>query len=416
MGIPGPWAGWPQELRASRACSGVRAPPCGRSGLACGRWYPQGLRWGYWSAQVWPVAAQPLPGAHSDSRHRLPSEILSFPSQKRPQPPDFIDPLANKKPRISHFTQRAQPTVNGKLSTTLGREGLLPTPGLPAGTDAHLPLRLEPPRAHDPLADVSNDLGHSGRDCEHGEVAAPAPTERLSMPLLTDCAQPSRPHGGSLHGKSKKKSKKHKDRERAAEDRPRDRPLGPVPGPLGAPPVAPPVAPGRCQEIKGQRALQKRGHWEPERWPCAHAPSRHRMPGPPPESPLGPALHSEAPCPRAGSRDCPGGAPLEASCSQGVPGQPWGPGPRSLMERRLTGGDTSQGEGQFQGPVLAAGRSQTQSTQQGSGAQGWLQRARLGGEGVPGSLWTCCDLLSKHLSLQREGLRGGSRRRRETVY
>nr|XP_005898382.1 PREDICTED: RNA polymerase II elongation factor ELL [Bos mutus] len=183
------------------------------------------------------LAASSPPGEHGSS---------ASPPQKRPQPPDFIDPLANKKPRISHFTQRAQPTVNGKLSTTLGREGLLPTPGPLAGTDTHLPLRLEPPRAHDPLADVSNDLGHSGRDCERGErgeVAAPAPTERLSMPLLTDCAQPSRPHSGSLHGKSKKKSKKHKDKERAAEDRPRDRPLSQTPGPP-APPVAPPVAPG----------------------------------------------------------------------------------------------------------------------------------------------------------------------------
>lgn len=257
---------------------------------------PLGLRWGSWSAQVWPVAAQPLPGAHSDSRHRLTPEILSSPSQKRPQPPDFIDPLANKKPRISHFTQRAQPTVNGKLSMTLGREGLLPTPGPLAGTDTHLPLRLEPPRAHDPLADVSNDLGHSGRDCERGEVAAPAPTERLSMPLLTDCAQPSRPHGGSLHGKSKKKSKKHKDKERAAEDRPRDQPLSQMPGPP-APPVAPPVAPGRCQEVEGRRALQKWGQWGPEHWPCACAPSLHRMPrGLPPESPLGPTLHIKALC------------------------------------------------------------------------------------------------------------------------
>ncbi|KAM7241646.1 hypothetical protein CapIbe_006117 [Capra ibex] len=181
------------------------------------------------------LAANSPPSEHGSS---------TSPPQKRPQPPDFIDPLANKKPRISHFTQRAQPTVNGKLSATLGREGLLPTPGPLAGTDTHLPLRLEPPRAHDPLADVSNDLGHSGRDCERGEVAAPAPTERLSMPLLTDCAQPSRPHGSSLHSKSKKKSKKHKDKERAAEDRPRDRPLSQMPGPPGAPPVAPPVAPG----------------------------------------------------------------------------------------------------------------------------------------------------------------------------
>ena len=242
------------------------------------------------------------------------------------------------------------------MTATLGREGLLPTPGPLAGTDTHLPLRLEPPRAHDPLADVSNDLGHSGRDCERGEVAAPAPTERLSMPLLTDCAQPSRPHGSSLHSKSKKKSKKHKDKERAAEDRPRDRPLSQMPGPLGAPPVAPAVAPGRCQEVEGQRALQKGESLEA----CARAPSLHRMlRGLPPESPLGPTLHIKALCVLALAHV----TALEALFSKApivrcVPGQPWGPGARSLMELRLTGGDISQGE-QLQGPVLAAGRPQT---------------------------------------------------------
>uniref|UniRef100_A0A8C3X5Z7 Elongation factor for RNA polymerase II n=1 Tax=Catagonus wagneri TaxID=51154 RepID=A0A8C3X5Z7_9CETA len=176
------------------------------------------------------LAASSPPGEHGSS---------ASPPQKRPQPPDFIDPLANKKPRISHFTQRAQPAVNGKLSLPHSREALLPTPGPLAGTDPHLPLQLEPPRAHDPLADVSNDLGHSGRDCERGELAAPAPAARLSPPLLTDCAHPSRPHGSSLHGKSKKKSKKHKDKERAAEDRHQARPPDRMPGPLEAPPVAP---------------------------------------------------------------------------------------------------------------------------------------------------------------------------------
>uniref|UniRef100_A0A8C9PSE0 Elongation factor for RNA polymerase II n=1 Tax=Spermophilus dauricus TaxID=99837 RepID=A0A8C9PSE0_SPEDA len=106
-----------------------------------------------------PLAASP-PGELGSS---------ASPPQKRPQPPDFIDPLANKKPRISHFAQRAQPALNGKLSVPNGREALLPTPGPPTSTDtlsssAHLPPRLEPPRAHDPLTDVSNDLGHSGQD------------------------------------------------------------------------------------------------------------------------------------------------------------------------------------------------------------------------------------------------------------
>ncbi|XP_033054732.1 RNA polymerase II elongation factor ELL [Trachypithecus francoisi] len=165
------------------------------------------------------------------------------PPQKRPQPPDFIDPLANKKPRISHFTQRAQPAINGKLGVPDGREVLLPTLGPPASTDTlssstHLPPRLEPPRVHDPLADVSNDLGHSGQDCEHGEVAAPAPTVHLSLPLLTDCAQPSRPHSSPSRSKPKKKSKKHKDKERASEDRPRAQPPDCAPAThatLGAP-------------------------------------------------------------------------------------------------------------------------------------------------------------------------------------
>ncbi|XP_044937434.1 RNA polymerase II elongation factor ELL isoform X2 [Mustela putorius furo] len=176
-----------------------------------------------------PAAASP-PREHGNS---------ASPPQKRSQPPDFTDSLVSKKTRISHFTQRAQPAINGKLSAPHGREALLPTPGPLAGSDAHLPPRLEPPRTHDPLADVSNDLGHSGRDCEHGEVAAPAPTTCLSLPLLTDCAQPSRPHGGSSRSKSKKKSKKHKDKERAAEDRHRARLPDHMPSPLGAPPDAP---------------------------------------------------------------------------------------------------------------------------------------------------------------------------------
>lgn len=194
------------------------------------------------SAQVSLLLLRHSPGDTSDSRHRLPSKIVSLPSQKRPQPPDFIDPLANKKPRISHFTQRAQPPINGKLSVPHSREALLPTPGPLTGTDTHLPPRLEPPRAYDPLADVSNDLGHSGRDCEHGEGATPAPAARLSLPLLTDCAQATRPHGTSSRSKSKKKSKKHKDKERAAGDRHRAGPPELMPGTLGAPSVAP----GRC--------------------------------------------------------------------------------------------------------------------------------------------------------------------------
>ncbi|XP_031195993.1 RNA polymerase II elongation factor ELL [Mastomys coucha] len=167
------------------------------------------------------------------------------PSQKRPT--DFIDPLASKKPRISHFTQRAQPTLNGKLGVPNGHETLLPAPGpTPSDTlsSSHLPPRLEPPRTHDPLADVSNDLGHSTQDYKHQE-ATPAPPPHLGLPLLTDFPQAEQPTSSShTHSRPKKKSKKHKDKERHLEERP------PAPQPdVPTAPVLPPDDPdqnGAC--------------------------------------------------------------------------------------------------------------------------------------------------------------------------
>ncbi|XP_063084070.1 RNA polymerase II elongation factor ELL isoform X3 [Cavia porcellus] len=153
------------------------------------------------------------------------------PTQKRPQPSDFIDPLIHKKPRVSHFAQRAQPPPNGKLSTTNGREVPLP--------NAPLPPRLEPPHAHDPLAGGSSNPGHSGEDYTHGEPAS-APTEPHSLPAPTNCARPDEPHGGPVHSKPRKKSKKHRDKDRRAEDRPH----APLPQPELDAHEEPPSAPG----------------------------------------------------------------------------------------------------------------------------------------------------------------------------
>uniref|UniRef100_A0A8I6A799 Elongation factor for RNA polymerase II n=1 Tax=Rattus norvegicus TaxID=10116 RepID=A0A8I6A799_RAT len=164
------------------------------------------------------------------------------PSQKRSQQTDFIDPLASKKPRISHFTQRAQPILNGRLGAPNGHETLLPAP-VPTPSDtlssSHLPPRLEPPRTHDPLADVSNDLGHSTQDYKHQE-ATPAPASRLGLPLLTDFPQAEQPASSShVHSRPKKKSKKHKDKERPPEERP------PAPQPdSSTAPALPTDAPG----------------------------------------------------------------------------------------------------------------------------------------------------------------------------
>ncbi|XP_005279053.1 RNA polymerase II elongation factor ELL [Chrysemys picta bellii] len=136
----------------------------------------------------------------------------SSPPQKRSQPLEFIDPLANKKPRISHLAHRTQPTFNGKLNSSNGKDA--PAPAVQSAvadsvsSGSHLPV-LELPRPHDPLSDVSSDLSHNGRDCENPEA-----TDRLTNTLSTDCPQTSKHNCSSLYVKTKKKSKKHKEKER----------------------------------------------------------------------------------------------------------------------------------------------------------------------------------------------------------
>lgn len=126
--------------------------------------------------------------------------------------------MANKKPRISHLAHRAQPTFNGKLNAN-GKDVPIPVPSaalppaLPESVSSSSSSLPELPRPHDPLADVSNDLSHNGRDCEGTE-----PADRLSLPAPTDCAQTSKHNCGS-YVKSKKKSKKHKDKEKERKEK-----------------------------------------------------------------------------------------------------------------------------------------------------------------------------------------------------
>ncbi|XP_075061383.1 RNA polymerase II elongation factor ELL isoform X2 [Mixophyes fleayi] len=131
-----------------------------------------------------------------------------FPQKRPPQNPDFIDPLANKKPRISHFTHRSQPAFNGKLNSSNGKDSPAP-PTLPPALDpvsssSHLP----PP--HDPLSDSSTDTQH--KDCDNQEAS-----ERLSHPPQTDFPTAAKLNSNTTHGKPKKKSRKHKERERTKE-------------------------------------------------------------------------------------------------------------------------------------------------------------------------------------------------------
>uniref|UniRef100_A0A8C8HQY1 OCEL domain-containing protein n=1 Tax=Oncorhynchus tshawytscha TaxID=74940 RepID=A0A8C8HQY1_ONCTS len=161
---------------------------------------------------VAPPAEVPLPVSP-------PKELASSsPSQKRPAS-DFIDPLANKKPRISHMANKTVVPINGKPSSSNGKEGsgaMVVAPAVEGMTSSsQLPL-LDIHRPFDPLSDVSNDSSHNGRDCEGQEAAV---AERLSQPPVFS-GKSTLP---SLHGKSKKKSKKHKDKEKSKEKEGRGR-------------------------------------------------------------------------------------------------------------------------------------------------------------------------------------------------
>ncbi|XP_072245806.1 RNA polymerase II elongation factor ELL [Leuresthes tenuis] len=168
-----------------------------------------------------------------------PKELASSsPSQKRPAA-DFIDPLANKKPRISHLTSKSATTpVNGKISSSNGRgdasgaqSGVAMLYGGMTSSSQQLPV-LDIPRSFEALSDVSNDSSNNGRDCDSQEMAV---SERLSQPpSLTSASTAATPQSistsssghtvlegpqdkktSSLNNKSRKKSKKHKDKEKS---------------------------------------------------------------------------------------------------------------------------------------------------------------------------------------------------------
>ncbi|XP_028259652.1 RNA polymerase II elongation factor ELL [Parambassis ranga] len=170
-----------------------------------------------------------------------PKEMASSsPSQKRPAA-EFIDPLVNKKPRISHLASKtATATLNGKLGSSNGRGeaggaqsgvAVSVSDGGMTSSSQQLPV-LDIPRPFEALSDVSNDSSHNGRDCDSQEMMV---SERLSQPpsLLSVSAVVTAPSNStsspghtvlegprdkspsSLNNKSRKKSKKHKDKEKS---------------------------------------------------------------------------------------------------------------------------------------------------------------------------------------------------------
>uniref|UniRef100_A0A8C6SRE1 Elongation factor RNA polymerase II n=1 Tax=Neogobius melanostomus TaxID=47308 RepID=A0A8C6SRE1_9GOBI len=159
-------------------------------------------------------------------------QASSSPSQKRPAN-DFIDPLVNKKPRISHLANKAASApVNGKLSSFNGKADAhsgvsVSEPGMAFSTQ---PLQaLDIPRPFEALSDVSNDSSHNGRDCDShenterlcqapslslGPAAVSTPSISTSSPRHTVLKVARDQSPTTVNNKSKKKSKKHKDKEK----------------------------------------------------------------------------------------------------------------------------------------------------------------------------------------------------------
>ncbi|CAF92244.1 unnamed protein product, partial [Tetraodon nigroviridis] len=185
-----------------------------------------------------PVRKQNGPAPPLENPAREPAS--SSPSQQKRPAIDFIDPLANKKPRISHLASKTvTPPVNGKLSFSSGRgeagaaAALSASDPSTASSSQQLPV-LDIPRPFEALSDVSNDSSHNGRDCDSQDAAsserlgqpppvfsgsAVLPTPSTSSPARTVPAarQEASPSSSSKSRKKPKKNKekgKNKDREK----------------------------------------------------------------------------------------------------------------------------------------------------------------------------------------------------------
>lgn len=158
--------------------------------------------------------------------------------QKRLLDSDFIDPLMTKKPRISHLTNRVQPTLNGHL-TALGEKSAEaaqpPAPHTVGATPAAPPLPptclpvSNPPRTvnsnsnspctpegrgtQDLPVDALSQNGSIYGD-QHQKYASRTPLEiRAPAANLSVCPKSTDDKHSVLHKKSKKKSKKHKEKD-----------------------------------------------------------------------------------------------------------------------------------------------------------------------------------------------------------
>lgn len=182
-----------------------------------------------------------IPSQNAASTRRSESPVCSSRDtasspQKRLLDSDFIDPLMNKKTRISHLTNRVPPTLNGHISPTSEKwaAGLAPPPAAAAIPTApplpstHLPVSSAPQTAHSNSNSPSTPEGRGTQDlpvdsfsqnsgiCEDQQDKYTSRTSLETLPsdsVLLKCPNPIQENHSMAHKKSKKKSKKHKEKD-----------------------------------------------------------------------------------------------------------------------------------------------------------------------------------------------------------
>ncbi|KAM4051082.1 RNA polymerase II elongation factor ELL2 [Anomaloglossus baeobatrachus] len=162
------------------------------------------------------------------------SAASTSPAQKRLLDTEFIDPLMNKKPRISHLTNRVQPTLNGHLGLTNDKPAPPPppppaaaTPALPPLPPARLPAS-NPQNINSNSNSPSTPEGRGTQDLPMDSFSQNSSTyedqqdkytsrttldNSISMPIKLGKPDPTDDKNGTLHKKTKR-SKKHKEKDR----------------------------------------------------------------------------------------------------------------------------------------------------------------------------------------------------------
>ncbi|KAF0035205.1 hypothetical protein F2P81_012963 [Scophthalmus maximus] len=227
--------------------------------------------------------------------------------QKRQPDFDFIDPLAPKKARISHLSNRGPAASSSSSSDRHEDEGSPSSKrsSLPAivtsGPPTHLPVSSHPPApSHQQPSPASNsnspstpegcgtqdlpmDQSSSCREPSPGPfssdrtlqdrfqhpvpvprpASSPSPPPRTSL-TVTSTVITSPPLSSSTNKKVKKKSKKHKDK-----DRERDKGK-----PSGRGSISPPSVPEQAEEIR--KAKKRRGGEEEKNEVVDKNPHKHQ--------------------------------------------------------------------------------------------------------------------------------------------